>query len=244
MAALRSSPLALRPAAAAPSSSAVRVSCFLRRFPSTVPRRLRIILPSRRRHGGGALGAVMADSAASSYANALAEAAKSNGSLEQTAADIEKVEKAFVDPAVQSFFSNPTISAERKAEVVKEIASSLKLLPYTANFLNILVDMRRIDILSEIIKEFELQYNKITNTEVAVVTSVVTLEAQDLAQIAKVVQRLTGANNVRIKTALDPSLIAGFTIRFGATGSKFVDMSVKKQLDEIASKLDFSAVTF
>ncbi|KAG6499815.1 ATP synthase subunit delta, chloroplastic-like [Zingiber officinale] len=249
MAALRLSPIALRPAvAAAPfsdSSSPARVSCLLRRLPSAAPCRLRILSPFPRRHrGGGALGAVMMDSAASSYATALAEVAHSNDSLEKTAADVEKLEQAFADPAIESFFSNPTIPVERKAEVVKEIASTLELLPHTANFLNILVDMRRIDIFNEIAKEFELQFNKITNTEVAVVSSVVDLESQDLSQITKVVQQFTGAKNVRIKTVLDPSLIAGFTIRYGATGSKFIDMSVKKQIDEIATQLDFSSISF
>ncbi|WP_145984840.1 F0F1 ATP synthase subunit delta, partial [Klebsiella pneumoniae] len=79
--------------------------------------------------------------------------------------------------------------------------------------------------------------------EVAVVTSVVKLENEHLAQIAKGVQRLTGAKNVRIKTEIEPSLVAGFTIRYGNAGSKLVDMSVKKQLEEIAAQLDLSDIT-
>lgn len=74
------------------------------------------------------------------------------------------------------------------------------------------------------------------------VTSVVKLESQHLAQIAKQVQKLTGAKNVRIKTNLDPSLVAGFTVRYGNSGSKFIDMSVKKKLEEIASQLDLGDI--
>ncbi|CAL9122859.1 unnamed protein product [Musa hybrid cultivar] len=243
MATLRPSPIALAPAALS-SVAAVPVSSSLRRvrLPSA-PRRLpslRVAYPSSRRPRRGA---VMMDTAASSYANALAEVARSNGTLEATVTDMEKVERVFADPNVQSFFANPTVARERKAEVVKEIAASSELCPHTANFLNILVDMRRIDIIEDIVKEFEVCYNRITNTEVAVVSSVVRLESQDLTQIAQTVQRLTGAKNVRIKTVLDPSLVAGFTIRYGPSGSKFIDMSVKKQLDEIASQLDFSSIT-
>ncbi|WOL08670.1 ATP synthase subunit delta, chloroplastic-like [Canna indica] len=248
MAALRLSPFALR-RDTAPSSSvpsvAVPVSSSLRIL-SSIPRRLRSLRPasrSSRRPRRGAAGAAMMDTAASSYANALCDVAQSNDSLEATVTDMEKVEKVFADPAVQSFFSNPVLAPERKAEVVKEICASCELQPHTANFLNILVDMRRTDIIKEIAKEFEASYNRITNTEVAVVSSVVALESQDLAQIAQAVQKLTGAKNVRIKTVLDPSLIAGFTIRYGPSGSKFIDMSVKKQLDEIASQLDFSSIS-
>ncbi|KAJ6842530.1 putative ATP synthase delta chain, chloroplastic [Iris pallida] len=244
MATLRLSPAITRPnftttsATTKTATTRAQISSSLRLPKLTISRRVR-----RRRRIPGASGAVMVDPAASSYANALADLAKSNGSLEATMADLEKVDKVFGEPAAQSFFSNPTISVEKKALVISEIAESCEFRTHTANFLNILVDMRRMDIVKEIVKEFEISYNKITGTEVGVVSSVVKLESQHLAQIAKAVQRLTGAKNVRIKTVIDPSLVAGFTIRYGSSGSKLIDMSVKKQLNEIAAQLDFSKIT-
>ncbi|CAK9173971.1 unnamed protein product [Ilex paraguariensis] len=190
-----------------------------------------------RRHG-----ARMADSAAGSYANALAEVANSNGTLEATSADMEKVEKFFSDSEVFYFFSNPTVDIAKKRDVLDEIISSSNLQPHTSNFLNILVDMKRIDLISEILKEFEIAYNKLTDTELVIVTSVVQLGSQHLAQIAKGVQKLTGSKNVRIKTVIDESLVAGFTIRYGSGASKLIDMSVKKQLEEIAAQLDLGDV--
>ncbi|XP_048227319.1 ATP synthase subunit delta, chloroplastic [Ricinus communis] len=192
--------------------------------------------------GGGASGARMSATAAGSYAAALAEVAKSNNTLDSTSADVEKLEKLFADPAVHDFFTSPVIDPAKKQQVIDEISKSSELQPHTANFLNILVDAKRIDLVKEIVKEFELVYNRLTDTELAVVTSVVKLESQHLAQIAKQVQKLTGAKNVRIKTALDPSLVAGFTVRYGGSGSKLIDMSVKKQLDEIATQLDLGDI--
>ncbi|KAK4428491.1 ATP synthase delta chain, chloroplastic [Sesamum alatum] len=196
----------------------------------------------RRGRGGGASGAKMADSAAGSYANALADVAKSNNTLDETSDDVEKIEKIFSDEQVVNFFTNPTIIEEEKQKLVDEIAKSSGLQPHVANFLNILVDMKRIDLIKEIVKEFEVVYNKLTDTQVAIVTSVVQLESQHLAQIAKEVQKLTGARNVRIKTVIDPSLVAGFTIRYGNSGSKLIDMSVKKQLEEIAAQLELGDI--
>lgn len=66
------------------------------------------------------------------------------------------------------------------------------------NFLNILVDMKRVDMIKEIIKEFDVVYNKLTETELAVVRSVVELESQHLAQIAKSVHKFKGARNVSV----------------------------------------------
>lgn len=179
-------------------------------------------------------------SAAGSYAAALADVAKSNGTLEATSADLDKVEKIFSERPIYDFFVNPTISIEKKREVLDEITKESKVQAHTANFLNILIDMKRIELIRDIVKEFEIVFNKLTDTELAVVSSVVKLDSQHLAQIAQGVQRLTGAKNVRLKTVIDPSLVAGFTIRYGSSGSKLIDMSVKKQLDEIASQLDFS----
>ncbi|XP_043719144.1 ATP synthase delta chain, chloroplastic-like [Telopea speciosissima] len=193
--------------------------------------------------GGGGAGTKMADSASASYATALADVAKSNGTLEATSADLENIEKIFSEPLVYNYFVNPTVGEEKKREIVDDIVKTSSLQPHVANFLNILVDMKRIELIKEIVKEFEIVYNKITDTELAVVTSVVKLESQHLAQIAKGVQRLTGAKNVRIKTELDPSLIAGFTIRYGSSGSKLIDMSVKKQLADITTQLDFSDIS-
>ncbi|KAK1314347.1 hypothetical protein QJS10_CPA06g00582 [Acorus calamus] len=184
----------------------------------------------------------MMSSAASSYASALADVAKSNDTLDATISDLEKVERVFSDAGVLAFFTNPTIDVEKKRSVLDDIVKSSELQPQMSNFLNILIDMNRIDQVKEIVKEFEVVYNKMTETELAVVTSVVPLESSHLAQIATSVQRMTGAKNVRIKTAIEPSLIAGFTIRYGNSGSKLIDMSIKKQLDEIAGRLDFSEI--
>lgn len=180
----------------------------------------------------------MSDSVASSYANALADVAQSNGTLEATAADLEKVNQLFSEEAVYKYFINPTVSVQDKNNLVDAYTKEANLQPHIANFLNILIDMRRIDEIKEIAKEFEVTYNKMTETELAVVTSVVQLDEANLAQIAKGVQKLTGAKNVKIKTAIDESLVAGFTIRYGNGGSKLIDMSVKKQLEEIAETLE------
>ncbi|KAJ9675296.1 hypothetical protein PVL29_024307 [Vitis rotundifolia] len=190
----------------------------------------------------GASSARMSATAAGSYAAALADVAKSNGTLDTTAEDVEKIEKVLSEEQVLNFFCNPTIDIEKKRNVLDEIAKTSGIQPHTMNFLNILVDMKRIDLIKEIAKEFELVYNRLTDTELAVVSSVVQLESEHLAQIAKQVQKLTGSKNVRIKTAIDPSLVAGFTIRYGSGGSKLIDMSVKKQLEEIAAELELGNI--
>lgn len=118
------------------------------------------------RRGGGALSAKVSDITAGSYALALADLAQSTSSLDTTMSDIEKVEKVFCDPAVISFFGNPTISLEKKKDVIDELVKSSELQTNTANFLNVVLDGERTDLLPEIVQEFERYFNKKTNTEV------------------------------------------------------------------------------
>ncbi|XP_023743211.1 ATP synthase delta chain, chloroplastic [Lactuca sativa] len=197
----------------------------------------------RRTGGGGASGAKMADSAAGSYAAALLEVAVANGTLEQTVKDVELVDQLFSEDSLLSYFVSPIVSLEDKRALLDDITASGKLQVHVCNFINILVESKRIDMIKEIVKEFELAYNRLTNTELAVVSSVVKLEEQHMAQIAKQVQKLTGAKNVRLKTVIDESLVAGFTIRYGNSGSKLIDMSVKKQLEEIAAELEIGDIS-
>ncbi|KAJ8899299.1 hypothetical protein K2173_018273 [Erythroxylum novogranatense] len=135
----------------------------------------------------------MAATASNNYATALTEVAKSSNTLQATYADVKKIEKLFSEPQVFDFFG----------QVIDEIAKSLELQPHTVNFLSILVESKRVEIIKDIVREFEMVYNKLANMELAI----------HLAQVAKQVQKLTRAKNVRIKTMIDPSLLAAFTVR-------------------------------
>lgn len=170
MAALRPSPVTIHPKLPTTITTYATTASLL---PRTLRRRrlpaLKISLPSitRRRHSAGAAGAVMIGSPAASYATALLDVARSNETLEATIANVEKIEKVFCDDVVQKYFANPTVRVEKKLEIVEEIARAEDLKPHVTNFLYILVDMNRIDLMKEIVKEIEIVYNKITGTEVS-----------------------------------------------------------------------------
>lgn len=183
---------------------------------------------------------VMRRNAASGYASALAEVGRSQNVLEGINADMEKLGRFLQDKQLTDFLNNPTINDDNKKSVLKSLADDAKFVSYTVNLLNLIVDKKRTLILKEIVKEFEELYNEITDTEVVIVTSAVKIGTNQLAQIAKKIQSMSGAKNVRMKNVVDKSLVAGFVVRYGKDGSRFVDMSVKGQLDRIASQIDFA----
>jgi hypothetical protein len=73
--------------------------------------------------------------------------------------------------------------------------------------------------------------------QVATVTSAVKLENEQQFLIAKKLQEMTGAKNIKLKPQVDESLIGGFVVAYGPGGSNFVDMSVKGQLDKISASM-------
>nr|GMD18864.1 ATP synthase delta chain, chloroplastic [Ipomoea batatas] len=58
------------------------------------------------------------------------------------------------------------MSDEKKREVVAEITKLFELQLHVVNFLNILVDMDRMELIKDIVQEFEMVYNKITDSRV------------------------------------------------------------------------------
>lgn len=180
------------------------------------------------------------ESAATGYASALIELGTSTKSLDAIHADLEALSSVTGDADSMAFFANPVVADDAKKKVVKSLASELKLNSYTVNFLNLLIDRRRIDILNLISLSFEEMYCEVSDTQVAVVTSAVKLENSQQALIAKKLQSMTGAKNIKLKNIIDPSLIAGFIVKYGKDGSEMIDMSVKGQLDRLAEQLDLN----
>ena len=105
------------------------------------------------------------------------------------------------------------------------------------SFLGLLVDKRRTGLTSQILAEFEAIYCNLTDTQVATVASAVKLENEQQFAIAKKLQAMTGAKNIKLKPVIDASLLGGFVVKYGKDGSASIDLSVKGQMDTIAASL-------
>jgi F-type H+-transporting ATPase subunit delta len=69
------------------------------------------------------------------------------------------------------------------------------------------------------------------------VTSAVKLENEQQFMIAKKIQEMTGAKNIKLKPEVDPSLLCGFVVKYGKDGSGFIDMSVQGQINTIKNEI-------
>lgn len=72
------------------------------------------------------------------------------------------------------------------------------------------------------------------------VSSALKLDERQVSLIARKMKRLTGFTNLKLENTIDPTLIAGFVISYGDDGSNIIDLSVKGQLANLASRVESS----
>ena len=175
---------------------------------------------------------------ASGYASALVEACSDKKALESVHGDMETIAAYMAaNPSVGTFLSNPTMDEKAKKDVLSKLGKEADFHPFTSNFLNLLVDKKRIGNVSSIIEEFENLYCESTDTQIATVTSAVKLENEQQFMIAKKIQEMTGAKNIKLKPEVDPALLGGFVVTYGKDGSGYIDMSVAGQVAQLKNEV-------
>jgi F-type H+-transporting ATPase subunit delta len=127
----------------------------------------------------------------------------------------------------------PAIQNSRKRAVISKLLERAGESPLIRNFLYVLVDHRRIGILSEIREAFELDIDERLGFARAEVISAVTLDHHVSANLESELSRLTG-KRMRLRFLIDPSLLGGVVTRIG---SKVYDGSVRGELRELGRKL-------
>ena len=166
----------------------------------------------------------------------MVDACKSAGALEAVHDDLETVAGYLAaNEGTAAFLANPVVAEEKKKEILKKLAGEASFHAFTTNFMQLLVDKKRMNQLSAIIDEFEALFCGATDTQVATVTSAVKLENEQQFMIAKKLQEMTGAKNIKLKPEVDESLLGGFVVKYGKDGSGFIDMSVKGQVRQLSN---------
>ncbi|MDI6750323.1 MAG: F0F1 ATP synthase subunit delta [Pseudomonadota bacterium] len=165
------------------------------------------------------------------YAEAAFELARSTGALASWQAALARLAAAAVDPAMRECVHDPRLTPATLADLFLGVAGELT--PEQCNFLSILVDNRRLDVLPEISALFEELKNAQEDTREARVISAFPLTE---AQLAKLVGELERKFGYKIKPTVevDPELIGGVRI---ALGDQVIDASVRGKLNAMAVSL-------
>lgn len=174
---------------------------------------------------------------ATRYANALADVVTGSASAlnpQQAVAELRAFEETLQGSTeLQNALVTPAVPNGRKKAVVGRLADLLKLSRISRNFLFVLVDHRRIASLSDIIRTFEEVVDARLGFAQAEVSSPAELNEAERRTLTAQLERLTG-KRLRMRYALDPSLVGGAVARIGST---VYDGSVRGQLAAMERRL-------
>jgi len=127
---------------------------------------------------------------------------------------------------------NPVIKADVKKTILTKVFKT-KINGLTLGLLNLLIENKRLNILLEVAKEYEIIYDFDMSIDVAKVTTAIPLSKDLENKILEKVKALTG-KKVTVKNIVDPAVIGGFILR---VGDKQYDASINGQLNVL--KRDF-----
>jgi F-type H+-transporting ATPase subunit delta len=133
----------------------------------------------------------------------------------------------------RTFLENPTVSAERRKDLLKRLGDTLALDVPIRNFLGLLIDRNRLDLLDEIASTYEALLDEKLGVVRARITSALELNSQQRDEVAARLQALTG-KKVRMEVSVDPALIGGLVAQVGST---IYDGSIRQQLNTFRNNL-------
>ena len=169
-------------------------------------------------------------SASLQYANALADIALAQGAAEPAAKQLHEFGAAFAQSAeLRTFLASPAVSVEAKHAVIEKIAARVGASKIIRNFLLVLADHRRTNLIPEVIAAFYEVIRQRQGVAEAEVSSATELSASQKKEMAATLARLTG-KKIEAKYVLDPALLGGAVVRIGDT---IYDGSLRSQLNEM-----------
>ena len=173
-------------------------------------------------------------SASLQYANALADIALEQGAAEPAAKQLESFGAAYKESAeLRTFLGSPAVSVEAKHEVLEKIAKRLGAIKMIRNFLFVIADHRRTQLIPEMIGAFQQVLRQRQGIAEAEISSAVELSAAQKKELAATLARLTG-KKIEPKYSLDPALLGGAVVRIGDT---IYDGSLRSRLNEMRARL-------
>lgn len=95
-----------------------------------------------------------------------------------------------------------------KGQIVKELLSSWKVNSYLAALLRMLIERNKVAMVSDVLEEFQRIYDDLIGTRVVFVSSAKKMEEDQLFYIAKRVQNLCGAAQVKIRNLIHEGVLS------------------------------------
>jgi len=133
------------------------------------------------------------------------------------------------NPEFRAIMLHPEIGEDRKLELAARVRACREV----RDFINLLIKKKRVEVLGDILIDFEGLLNEARNAVAAEVISAVPLDGSLLDAFELQVARLTG-KNVRMENVVDPGVVGGVRL---VIGDRVVDSTLATRLGEVRREL-------
>ncbi|KAK6458694.1 F1 complex, OSCP/delta subunit of ATPase [Scheffersomyces xylosifermentans] len=172
------------------------------------------------------------------YANALYSASVQDSTVETSYQALTKINNLIEsDPKVGSYLVSPALSKEDRAEVIKIVASNLKLDKTTANFLNVLSQNNRLTNFKSILQKFSLLNDAHNGVVEAKITSAKVLDSKILKRLQTAISKSSfvgEGKTLKVTNDVNPELLGGLVVE---VGDKTVDLSISAKVAKLNQSL-------
>ncbi|MBT9247515.1 F0F1 ATP synthase subunit delta [Gemmobacter fulvus] len=164
---------------------------------------------------------------AARYATALFDLAKEDAGLKALEGDVDALDAALTTSAdLRDVISSPIYSREDQANAIAAIVAKMGLSGLVANTLALMASKRRLFVLPQLVADLRARIAAEKGEVTAEVTAATALSAAQADKLAAVMSARVG-KDVKVKIAVDETLIGGLVVKLGST---MIDTSIKSKL--------------
>jgi F-type H+-transporting ATPase subunit delta len=168
------------------------------------------------------------------YARALLDIGQEERQVRRVLSEVERFARLLAEsPDLREVLEATHINRRDKQAVLEATVSPAGFLPVTMNFLRLLVDKRRMNILPQILPELRRMVEELEGIERVEVTVPETLSETQRDFLRTLLERQTG-KRIELEEKLDPAVLGGMVVKVGST---VYDGSVRTQLSQIRENL-------
>jgi F-type H+-transporting ATPase subunit delta len=166
------------------------------------------------------------------YAEAVFKLADGVGKLADWSAELANLTAVAADERVRAVAGDPNLPAAKVAGLFVSVLAG-KLPTDGENFVRVLADNGRLDVLDEIRAQYEALKNEREGVVEAEVVSAFEMEPAQLTDLVARLEKHTG-RKVKARVSVDKSLIGGVKV---VLGDKVIDGSARAQLGALENAL-------
>ena len=164
---------------------------------------------------------------AARYATALFDLVNEANGLKALEGDVDALDAALQSSAdLRDLISSPLYTRDEQGNAIAAIAAKAGLSALTSNTLALMASKRRLFVLPQLVADLRARIAAEKGEVTAEVTAAAALSKEQTEKLAATLKARVG-KDVKVKLAVDESLIGGLVVKLGST---MIDTSIKSKL--------------